>query len=101
MAYTGACVLKSKYRKLPGAALAASWLLLPLLLAAALATEGPTRDLLDHKPHGRDEPLINRIMWKHIMVQASYQVGGGTSGLCVHWRGAHVEGRAFAIWCGV
>jgi hypothetical protein len=45
--------------------------------AAALATEDPTPDLLTHKPHGRDEPLISRKMWKHILVQGFYQVGQG------------------------
>lgn len=43
--------------------------------ALALATEDPTPDLLNQKPNGRDEPLINRKMWKHISIQALYQLG--------------------------
>ena len=41
---------------------------------AALATEDPTPDLLDRKPHGRTEPLISRTMWKHLLTQGLYQV---------------------------
>lgn len=42
---------------------------------AALATEDPTPDLLLTKPHGRDEPLISRYMWRFILSQGCYQVG--------------------------
>lgn len=41
---------------------------------AALATEAPTSDLLTKRPHGRDEPLISRPMWKFILSNAVYQV---------------------------
>lgn len=41
---------------------------------AALATEDPAPELLLNKPHGRNEPLINRLMWKHIFVQGVYQL---------------------------
>ena len=41
---------------------------------AALATEMPTPDLLLEKPHGRNEPLISRRMWKHVIVQGLYQL---------------------------
>lgn len=41
---------------------------------AALATEAPTPDLLTKRPHGRDEPLISRPMWKFIFSSAAYQV---------------------------
>ncbi|GAB4816684.1 hypothetical protein N2152v2_003730 [Parachlorella kessleri] len=49
-------------------------LIMDSLAALALATEDPTPDLLNHKPHGRDEPLISRIMWKHIITQGCYQI---------------------------
>ena len=49
----------------------------PTRLPAALATEDPTPDLLAKKPHGRDEPLISRHMWRFILSQGSYQVGRG------------------------
>jgi hypothetical protein len=42
--------------------------------ALALATELPNIELLDQKPNGRDEPLISRRMWKHILVQGFYQM---------------------------
>ena len=41
---------------------------------AALATEDPAPQLLLNKPHGRNEPLINRLMWKHIFLQGVYQL---------------------------
>eukprot|EP00951_Prasinocladus_malaysianus_P034334 scaffold345687_cov42-Prasinocladus_malaysianus.AAC.1 len=42
--------------------------------ALALATESPTRSLLDQKPNGREEPLISGRMWIHIIGQAGYQI---------------------------
>ena len=41
---------------------------------AALATELPSPDLLLEAPHGRTESVINRRMWKHILVQGCYQI---------------------------
>ena len=41
---------------------------------AALATENPNPELLDERPHGRNEPLISRTMWKHIIVQVCCSV---------------------------
>jgi hypothetical protein len=49
-------------------------LIMDSLAALALATELPTPGLLDHRPHGRNEPLINRAMAKHILVQGAYQL---------------------------
>lgn len=48
-------------------------LIMDSFAALALATESPTPDLLNHRPHGRNEPLINGMMAKHILVQAVYQ----------------------------
>lgn len=42
--------------------------------ALALATENPNPELLLMKPYGREENLITRIMWKHILVQGCYQL---------------------------
>jgi len=39
-----------------------------------LATEAPTPELLEEKPHGRNEPLINAAMWRQILSQVSYQL---------------------------
>jgi Ca2+-transporting ATPase len=49
-------------------------LIMDSLAALALATERPNVELLQEKPHGRDASLISRNMWKHIMVQATFQV---------------------------
>ena len=47
--------------------------------ALALATEPPSPEVLKQKPYQRTESLITRIMWTHILVQGSYQVGAGGS----------------------
>jgi Ca2+ transporting ATPase len=39
----------------------------------ALATEPPTEDLLTRPPHSRDEYIISRTMFKHIIGQAIFQ----------------------------
>lgn len=44
-------------------------LIMDTLAALALATEDPHVSLLSHKPHGREAPLINRTMWRHMIVQ--------------------------------
>lgn len=49
-------------------------LIMDTMGALALATEQPTNDLLDEKPHGREEPLISKKMWKHICIQGLYQL---------------------------
>ncbi|RVX21757.1 putative calcium-transporting ATPase 13, plasma membrane-type [Vitis vinifera] len=42
--------------------------------ALALATEQPTRELMEKPPVGRTEPLISNIMWRNILAQALYQI---------------------------
>ncbi|XP_028782616.1 putative calcium-transporting ATPase 13, plasma membrane-type [Neltuma alba] len=49
-------------------------LIMDTLGALALATEKPTRDLLDKPPVGRTEPLITNIMWRNLLAQALYQL---------------------------
>lgn len=49
-------------------------LIMDSLAALALATELPTPDLLNELPHGRNEPLINGKMAKHILAQGLYQI---------------------------
>ncbi|KAI8473287.1 MAG: plasma membrane calcium ATPase [Monoraphidium minutum] len=49
-------------------------LIMDTMGALALATEDPNPDLLNDKPHGREEPLITTKMWKHILVQGCYQL---------------------------
>jgi Ca2+ transporting ATPase len=44
------------------------------LASLALATEPPTEELLDRLPHSRDEYIINKNMFKHIIGQAIFQI---------------------------
>lgn len=39
----------------------------------ALATEPPSEELLNRKPHSRDEYIISKTMFKHIGGQAIFQ----------------------------
>lgn len=48
-------------------------LIMDSLAALALATELPTPGLLNQLPHGRNEPLINSTIAKHILTQGMYQ----------------------------
>ncbi|XP_057505542.1 putative calcium-transporting ATPase 13, plasma membrane-type [Actinidia eriantha] len=41
--------------------------------ALALATEKPTKDLMENPPVGRTKPLITNIMWRNLLFQAFYQ----------------------------
>ncbi|XP_058084767.1 LOW QUALITY PROTEIN: calcium-transporting ATPase 12, plasma membrane-type-like [Magnolia sinica] len=49
-------------------------LIMDTLGALALATERPTKELMDQKPVGRTEPLITNIMWRNLIAQALYQI---------------------------
>ncbi|KAJ6808296.1 calcium-transporting ATPase 8, plasma membrane-type-like [Iris pallida] len=49
-------------------------LIMDTLGALALATEPPTDHLMKRAPVGRREPLITNIMWRNLLVQATYQV---------------------------
>jgi magnesium-transporting ATPase (P-type) len=42
--------------------------------ALALATEDPTPELLNRKPYGRFDRLVNAHMWRNITVQAIFQL---------------------------
>lgn len=49
-------------------------LIMDTLGALALATEKPTKELMDEKPVGRTKPLITNIMWRNLVSQALYQI---------------------------
>ncbi|KAF8014445.1 hypothetical protein BT93_H0312 [Corymbia citriodora subsp. variegata] len=49
-------------------------LIMDTLGALALATERPTRELMEKAPVGRTEPLITNVMWRNIVAQATYQM---------------------------
>ncbi|KAL3507793.1 hypothetical protein ACH5RR_033175 [Cinchona calisaya] len=62
--------------EVPLAAVQLLWvnLIMDTLGALALATERPTKDLMDKPPVGRTEPLITNIMWRNLLSQALYQI---------------------------
>ncbi|XP_034685164.1 putative calcium-transporting ATPase 13, plasma membrane-type [Vitis riparia] len=49
-------------------------LIMDTLGALALATEQPTKELMEKPPMGRTEPLISNIMWRNLLAQALYQI---------------------------
>jgi Ca2+-transporting ATPase len=49
-------------------------LIMDTLAALALATEPPSEDLMNRKPHGTEDNLITNNMWKNIFVQGLYQI---------------------------
>nr|DAD19801.1 TPA_asm: hypothetical protein HUJ06_021264 [Nelumbo nucifera] len=49
-------------------------LIMDTLGALALATEQPTKELMEKPPVDRTEPLITNIMWRNLITQALYQV---------------------------
>ncbi|KAI3760123.1 hypothetical protein L1987_50513 [Smallanthus sonchifolius] len=49
-------------------------LIMDTLGALALATERPTKELLNKPPVGRVEPLITNIMWRNLLAQAMFQI---------------------------
>ncbi|KAL8162748.1 hypothetical protein V2J09_014237 [Rumex salicifolius] len=49
-------------------------LIMDTLGALALATEKPTKELMEKTPVGRTEPLITNIMWRNLAAQAGYQI---------------------------
>merc|ERR1719163_1894779 len=49
-------------------------LIMDTLGALALGTEPPTPDLLDRRPYRRDASLVNKVMWRNILVQSLYQL---------------------------
>lgn len=49
-------------------------LIMDTLASLALATELPTKELLDRRPYGRTKPLISRRMLVNILGQGVYQL---------------------------
>lgn len=47
-------------------------LIMDTFASLALATETPTPELLQRKPHNRNEYMISPKMFKHILGQAIY-----------------------------
>ena len=68
----GAALIKSEIFK----PLQLLWvnLIMDTLASLALATESPTEQLLERQPHSRDDYIISKVMFKHIIVQSLYQL---------------------------
>ncbi|XP_008808020.1 calcium-transporting ATPase 7, plasma membrane-type-like [Phoenix dactylifera] len=49
-------------------------LIMDTMGALALATDRPTKELMQKPPVGRTEPLISNIMWRNITAQALFQI---------------------------
>ncbi|KAK1428337.1 hypothetical protein QVD17_17170 [Tagetes erecta] len=49
-------------------------LIMDTLGALALATERPTKELMDQPPVGRVAPLITNVMWRNLLSQSLYQI---------------------------
>ena len=49
-------------------------LIMDTFAALALATEPPKPELLDDKPHGRDDNIVTSVMWRNVICQAFYQI---------------------------
>ncbi|XWS36349.1 hypothetical protein CRYUN_Cryun20dG0077600 [Craigia yunnanensis] len=49
-------------------------LIMDTLGALALATDRPTKELMQKPPVGRTEPLISNIMWRNLLAQSLYQI---------------------------
>ncbi|KAM5552866.1 putative calcium-transporting ATPase 13, plasma membrane-type [Rosa sericea] len=64
-------------------------LIMDTLGALALATEKPTRELMEKPPVGRTAPLITNIMWRNLLPQALYQI---TVLLILQFRGKAIFG---------
>ena len=62
--------------ELPLAAVPLLWvnMIMDSMGALALATEPPSPHLMERKPFGRSAPLVNREMWRNIVVMSVYQL---------------------------
>nr|XP_043609029.1 putative calcium-transporting ATPase 13, plasma membrane-type [Erigeron canadensis] len=49
-------------------------LIMDTLGALALATERPTKELMEKPPVGRVAPLITNVMWRNLLAQSMYQI---------------------------
>jgi Ca2+-transporting ATPase len=64
-------------------------LIMDTMGALALATDTPTKTLMDRPPIGRTAPLISNAMWRNLMAQAAFQIAVL---LALQYRGRDVFG---------
>jgi len=69
-------------------------LIMDTLGALALATEKPSKELMDKRPVGRTEPLITNVMWMNLMAQALYQI---TILLTLQFKGESIFGVSSTV----
>jgi Ca2+-transporting ATPase len=62
-------------------------LIMDTFAALALATDPPTRKILNRKPTRKSAPLITLNMWKMIIGQAIFQL---VATLILHFAGGHI-----------
>ena len=62
--------------ELPLAAVPLLWvnMIMDSMGALALATEPPSPKLMERKPFGRFAPLVNKEMWRNVIVMSTYQL---------------------------
>ncbi|OWZ09373.1 Calcium-translocating P-type ATPase [Phytophthora megakarya] len=72
LAFLGAVILEQS----PLTAVQLLWvnLIMDSFASLALATEPPTQALLERRPYPKTKPLLSKIMTKHIIGQAAYQL---------------------------
>jgi len=72
VAFVGSCVVSES----PLTPLQLIWvnIIMDSLASLALATDPPTIDLLYRKPHSKDESMLSKKMFKHILGQATYMI---------------------------
>lgn len=49
-------------------------LIMDTFAALALATEPPSLELLNQPPYGKNESIVNSIMWRNVLGQGFYQI---------------------------
>uniref|UniRef100_M8BEP9 Calcium-transporting ATPase n=1 Tax=Aegilops tauschii TaxID=37682 RepID=M8BEP9_AEGTA len=64
-------------------------LIMDTMGALALATDTPTKALMDRPPIGRTAPLISNAMWRNLAAQAAFQIAVL---LALQYRGRYVFG---------
>lgn len=71
-----ACIGSLVYGMSPLGAVQMLWVnvIMDSLASVALASEPPTEDLLRRAPYGKKRPMITRVMWHNMLIQAAYQL---------------------------
>ncbi|RVW23010.1 putative calcium-transporting ATPase 13, plasma membrane-type [Vitis vinifera] len=85
------CVAAASTAEVPLTAFHLLWmnLVMDTLGVLALATDRPTKELMEKPPVGRAEPLITNIMWRNLLAQALYQI---VVLLTLHFKGQSIFG---------